>query len=281
MRAAAESESMPNEALAGEATGAGLPVKVERRGEVAWLTLNRPDRLNAVNLELYVGLTEAVRGVDRDEGIRAIVLTGAGRAFCAGADLKAHAGSTMTQRQRRRYARWAQRANLALQRSRKPVVAAVHGPAVGAGLELALSCDFIIVAAEARLRLPEVSLATFVGGGVTYTLPERVGMTHAKELILLGDFFTGERAAQIGLANRVVPAAEVHSAAVDLADRLARQAPMSVALAKRLLRRASRSGRRAAMEAEARALERCMATDDWMEGILAFREKRPPRYTGR
>jgi enoyl-CoA hydratase len=259
------------------------PVLLERRGAVLWLTLNRPARLNAVNLPLYRALVEAL-DPDRasgDDAVRVVVLTGAGRAFCAGADLKAHAESDMTDRERRRYVRWAQRANRSLQRCAKPVVAAVNGAAVGAGLELALSCDFIIVASSAKLRLPEIALGTFVGGGIMHTLPARVGLARSKELLLLGAFFTGDDAAAMGLANRAVPAESVAVAAGELAERLAALAPLPLALARRLLRRAPRLRRRDVMAAEARALARCMATDDWKEGALAFREKRPPNYTGR
>jgi len=255
------------------------PVLGERRGPVLWLTLNRPHRLNAVSPPLYEALARALAGAD-DE-IRAIVLTGAGRAFCAGADLKAHADGPLTPKQRRSYVRLAQRANLLLQRGRSPVVAAVNGAAIGGGLELALSCDFIVVASDAKLRLPEVALGTFVGGGVTYTLTERVGMARARELLLLGEFFTGEQAVAMGLANRAVPADQVQSTAVELSERLSAVAPVSMAHARRLLRRARRLSRRQIMDAEARALEACMGTDDWHEGVMAFKEERAPRYTGR
>jgi enoyl-CoA hydratase len=146
---------------------------------------------------------------------------------------------------------------------------------------MALSCDFIIVAADARLRFPELALGTFVGGGVLQTLPERVGMAKARELLLLGDFFSGEDAAEIGLANRAAPAAHVSSLAMALAERLAAQAPVPMRLARSLLRRSRRMGRRALMDAEVRGLVRCMGMGDWKEGAIAFREKRQPRYTGR
>jgi enoyl-CoA hydratase len=256
------------------------PVLVERRERVVWLTLNRPKRMNAVNQALYEQLTAAVRAADRDPEVRVIVLTGSGRAFCAGADLKAHAETDRTNRERRQYARNAQRANLALQRCTKPVVAAVNGPAIGAGLELALSCDFIIVAADAKLRFPELALGTFVGGGVTYTLPERVGMARARELLLLGEFFSGEQAAALGLANRAVDGTRVAELVTVLASRLASQAPVPVRLLKRLLRRGRRWSRREILAAEARALAECMATDDWQEGLIAFGEKRPALYRG-
>jgi len=257
------------------------PVRTERRGPITVIVLSRPGRLNAVSLELYRQLIGAVALANADESVRVLVLTGEGRAFCAGADLKAHAEGPLPPRQRHRYARTAQRACLALQRSAKPVVAAVNGAAVGAGLELALSCDLIVAASDAKLRLPELGLGTFVGGGVTQTLPERVSMTRARELLLLGEFFSGEQAAAMHLVNWSVPADQVLATAIAVAERVAAKAPIPVRLARQLLRRNRRLGRRAAMAAEARALERCMASEDWLEGVVAFREKRAPRYHGR
>jgi enoyl-CoA hydratase len=273
--------------LAATATAASQPSKSEDsvlydvRGAAGWLTLNRPDRLNAVSAGLYGGVLRGIRAAEADDEVRVVVITGAGRAFCAGADLKAHAEADPTMKERRRYARLAARANRALQRCAKPVIAAVNGHAIGGGLEMALSCDFIIVASEAKLRLPELALGTFVGGGVLQTLPERVGMTRARELLLLGDFITGADAAEIGLANRSVPAAHVGRVVTALAERLASQAPIPMRLARGLLRRSRRMGRRALMDAEVRGLVRCMGTEDWKEGLVAFREKRSPRYAGR
>lgn len=263
-----------------EPTQTAEPVRSERDASVLWLTLNRPDRLNAVSRALYDTLATAVDAADADGSVRAIVLTGAGRAFCAGADLKAHAASEHTDDERRRYARAAQRANRSLQRCGKPIVAAVNGAAVGAGLELALSCDFIVVAADARLRLPELALGTFFGGGVAHTLTDRVGLGRARMLLFLGEFFPGSHAAAIGLADIAVAAEAVIPTAHALAERLAAVAPVSLRLAKRLLRRAPRLSRRSVMREEARALVACMGTADWAEGVTAFAEKRAPRFTG-
>jgi enoyl-CoA hydratase len=256
------------------------PVLLNREDSLLWLSLNRPSRLNAVSLPLYEAIAAALTSADADPGVRAVVLTGAGRAFCAGADLTAHAAGPRPPTERRRYARAAQRANRALQRCAKPVVAAVNGPAVGAGLELALSCDFIVVAADARLRLPELALGTFFGGAIAHTLPARVGIGRARSLLYLGEFFTGSDAAAFGLADIAVPAESVVPAARDLATRLAQRAPVSLRLAKRLLLRAPRMSRSAVLREEARALVECMATADWAEGIAAAREKRAARFTG-
>lgn len=160
------------------------------------------------------------------------------------------------------------------------MIAAVNGHAIGAGIELALSCDFVVMAHEAKLRLPEVTLATFIGGGTAYTLQRRVGYAKAAELILLGGFFSGREAFEMGLANRLAPAEEVLPAARELALELARNAPLSMRLAKRLLDRAARLGPEEAMEEEAPALEECMSSEDWHEGVRAFAEGRDPTYRG-
>ncbi len=258
----------------------GPSLVVERSGAIATLRLNRPDRLNAVSHAVYSALTESLETMAEDAEVRAIIVTGTGRAFCAGADLVAHGEDDPGPEVRRAYVEAGQRANRLLQTIRKPVVAAVNGHAIGAGIELALSCDLIVVAREAKLRLPELALGTFVGGGTTYTLPHRVGATKARELILLGDFFSGEEALAIGLANRAVPASEVVEVAGQLATELGKCAPRSFAHAKRLLDQARQADPDAMLAAEADALLDCMGTRGWREGIDAFHDKRDPDFTG-
>lgn len=253
----------------------------ERLGSTLLLRLNRPDRLNAVSPDLYAGLVDALAEADADDGIRAIVITGTGRAFCVGADLKSHAESSREADAREQYVDLAQSANRALQRARSPVVAAVNGHAVGAGLELALSADFIVAAREAKLRLPEVGLGTFFGGGVTARLPARVGIGQARALMLLGRFVTGEEAERMGLADEAWPADDVLRRALDLAAELADKAPIPMRLARGLLARASELTDDELLEAEAEALLECMDTQDWREGVRAFAEKRAPTFEGR
>lgn len=255
-------------------------LQVRFRDSIAVLTLDRPDRLNAVTLEMYESIQEAFSGIERRADIRAVVITGAGRAFCVGADLKNHAGAKMDDGARRRYIRAGQRTCRLIQNSRKPVVAAVNGHAIGAGLELALSCDFIVVSEAAKLRFPEIALGTFVGGGVTYTLPRRVGLTRARELIFLGSFFVGREALEMGIANRCVSPDRVFEAACSLARSLAQKAPLSLGFAKKLLSQAQHIDPETALNLEEEALFRCMKTRDWEEGIAAFAEKREPRFKG-
>lgn len=256
------------------------PVLTRREGSVLVVTLNRPERLNAVSLPLYRALDHALEEAEAGGDVRAVVLTGAGRAFCVGADLKAHGEGPPSGEQRRAYVETAQRVNLRIQSGPLPVVAAVNGHAIGAGLELALSADLMLVAEDAKLRFPEVALGTFVGGGVSYTLAERVGILKARELLYFGDFLLGREAEEIGLANRALPRGQVPSTALEWADRLSRHAPRSLAAAKRLVGPAGTIPREEALAREGEALLEIFGTRDWAEGVAAFHEERPPRYTG-
>ena len=259
----------------------GREVFASRDAALLTLTLNRPHRLNAANLPLYEKLIAELEEAEADRGIRCVIVTGNGRTFCAGADMKAHAEGPMPERERDRYIRAAQGANHLIQTMGTPVVAAVNGHAIGAGLELALSADFALAAEEAKLRLPEVALGTFLGGGVVYTLAERVGVLKARELVYLGDFFSGAEAARMGVVNRAVPEDEVLAEARDLAVRLARRAPIPFAAAKRLIGPAGTLSREQALEQERAALPEIFGTADWTEGVEAFRDGRAPNYRGR
>lgn len=256
------------------------PVLARREGPVLVLTLNRPDRLNAVSLPMYRRLAEELEGAAADREVRCVVITGAGRAFCVGADLKSHGEGPPTGEERARYVRTAQEVNRLIQLGPVPVVAAVNGHAIGGGLEMALSSDFMVVAEEAKLRFPEIALGTFVGGGTVYTLAERVGTLKARELVYLGEFFRGAEAAEMGIAWKAVPSETVLDEALALAARLAERAPIPMSYAKRLIGPAGTMSRDEALRLEAEALEHVFGTRDWKEGVEAFHEKRPPRYVG-
>ncbi|MFD1586520.1 enoyl-CoA hydratase/isomerase family protein [Halorientalis brevis] len=260
-------------------TATESPTIYERDGNVARVRLNRPDSLNAVTPALYEGIRD---GLDRaaEEGARVVVLEGEGRAFCVGADMEKHDETERTQKERREYVWQAQEAAEAVQTHPQPVVAKVQGYAIGAGAELALSADFILMADDAELRFPEVSIGTYIGGGVTYTLADRVGQARAKELILSAASLTGEEAAHEGIVTSAHAEDDLDDAVDDLAADLAGNAPIPMEFAKAQFGRVGRATRDDMLTAEAEALLACMATDDWQEGVDAFAEDRDPSFEG-
>jgi E-phenylitaconyl-CoA hydratase len=248
---------------------------VERRGPVTTLTLNRPERRNAINHELRDALAAALHEADADPDARVVVLTGAGTAFCSGVDLSegaAAADGSVTDRPPLAAPLW----DFA-----KPVVAALNGTAVGGGLEIALACDIRICAAQARFGLTEAKIGSLPGSAGTQLLPRVVGPGNAAQMLLTGELIDAQRALSIGLVTEVVPDDELAAAAATLAERIASNAPLSLVAAKRAIR--------AALDlpfAQGQALERQLwaelaVTDDRAEGRQAFREKRPPRFVGK
>lgn len=264
-------------------------VLIERDGPVAVIRLNRPERMNAVVEAMYRELGEALDEAAAAAEVRAVVLTGSDRvrdgiskpAFCAGADLKEHRAGGRSREQQRAYLELAHATTRRLAELPKPVVAAVNGPARGAGAEMAVCCDLILMAEEATLAFTETGLGTFVGGGVTLLLPRLVGLVRAKELIYTGRVVDGRAAVELGLALRAVPHARLLADARRLAGELAERAPLSMRLAKRLLHEAATLSLAEALERETEAILACMGTDDWHEGVRAFAERRPPRFEGR
>jgi enoyl-CoA hydratase len=254
-------------------------LRVQRTGPVVRLVLNRPDRLNAVSEALYERLLEELHRAAADPDVRVVVLAGAGRAFCAGADQRTHGAGTRTRDQQARYVELGWRVCERIQRCQVPVIAAVHGYALGAGAEIATSADFLVMAEDAQMGFPEVSIGTYVGGGVTRRLPGLVGLRRATELLMLGERFTGRQAADWGLAYRAVPAATLEAAVADLAEQLAAKAPLSVARLKAAL--VSEAPYDEVLRSEAADLLAIMGTADWAEGVAAFRERRTPSFEGR
>ena len=234
----------------------------ERIGNVLVLTLNRPEVRNALNPELKDRLTQEMREADADPGIRAVVITGNGPVFCAGMDLKAFAQG----------ADFGGLAWLYKEGIGKPVIGALNGPALAGGFELVLACDLIVAAEEAMVGLPEVKRGLFAAGGGT-TLSARIPLAVALEFGLTGEFMSAQRAREIGLFNRVVPAGDVKQEALALAAKIAENAPLSVAITKKLMRE-----RRWGTDEETSAVFR---SGDAMEGARAFAERRAPVWTGK
>ncbi len=245
-------------------------VRTEVVDGVHHVQLDRPDRRNAVSDELYAELVPALQAVADDREARALLLSGAGKSFCAGADLKAHASRDRTHAERRAYVWAGQRVGRLLQTMGIPVVTAVHGHAIGAGAEMALSGDVVVVADDLTLAFPEVGLGTFVGGGLSQRLPLLVGPARARQLLLLDRRLTGKEAVDWGLATEAVAADEVQSRALDLARHLAELPAISVRYAKQALAGAGAMSLDEALVLEAEALLACMGTDDWSSGVQAF-----------
>ncbi|HEX8868098.1 MAG TPA: enoyl-CoA hydratase/isomerase family protein [Lentzea sp.] len=208
-----------------------MVVDYERRGEIALVHLNRPERLNAVVPELVEDLLAAL-GQARDA--RVIVLAGRGRAFCAGHDLKEPEPEETVEQTRLRLEQ-IQEVTRRIRRFPGVVIAAVHGYALGAGCEFALGCDLVVADEDAKFGFPEVGVGLSVTGGISALLPKLVGLARAKELLLLGDHVPAHRAAELGLINRVVPAGDHEKIALELAERIAAKPPTAASLAKRVL----------------------------------------------
>jgi len=247
----------------------------------AEIRFNRPRSLNAVVEQLYDEVLDALARAAADEQVKVVVLTGEGRAFCVGADLKEHGRGARTAWERRAYLLRGNAVCSAIHRHTKPVVAAVNGYALGAGAEMAISADFIVMRDDAQIGLPEVSIGTHVGGGVTSILPRLVGLSKAREMIYLGRRVTGIEAQRIGLAYASAPAEEFEGAVRALTSELAQKAPISMTFAKEHLNLGYSRDYDTLLSTEVEACYACSFTQDWQEGVNAFAEKRAPAFVGR
>jgi enoyl-CoA hydratase/carnithine racemase len=254
------------------------------RAGITVATLNRPDRLNALSFQAFKDLFQLSQEIAADESTRVLVLTGAGRGFCAGLDLAdASALPDMTAAQLlREQESWAE-AITSFQRLAKPVIAAVNGAAAGAGFSLALAADIRIAAPAARFNAAFIKVGLTGGDcGSSWMLPRVVGLGHAYEILLTGRFVDSDEAARIGLVNRVVPAEELLNEAFRVAEMIAENSPLGVALTKRVVQvNVDAPSLEAAVELENRNQTLAAGTHDMSEALRAFREKRPPVYTGR
>jgi enoyl-CoA hydratase len=246
-------------------------IVTETHGRVLLITLNRPEARNAINSALGQALVAAVDTLDQDDGLTAGVLTGAGGGFSAGMDLKAFA----TEGPPKGFTQFLRNG------SQKPLVAAVEGFALAGGLEIALCCDLIVAARGVKLGLPEVNKGLFAAGGGLFRLPARVPYGVAMEMALTSDPIGAEQAHELGLVSRLAEPGKAAEVALELAERIARNAPLAVAASKQIMRQT-----RGLTEEDAWALQgpfagKVFASEDAKEGPRAFAEKREPRWTGR
>jgi len=257
-------------------------LKIAREGALATITIDREKALNALSSVVMAELVLAAAEIEADPTVRVVILTGAGpKAFVAGADISEM--SQMAPEQAASFVKNGARVGTAIETSKKPWIAAVNGFAFGGGCELALCCDFIYAAETAAFGQPEVKLGVIPGLGGTQRLARRVGVAKAKELCMTGDTIDAKEALRIGLADAVVPSAELIAKVTALAGRIVANGPHAVAEVKRLVHEGQSLGLEAALAAEQAAFAECFATEDQKEGMAAFlaKPRRPAKFTGK
>ena len=256
----------------------------EVKDAVATLTLNRPERLNALGDTLREDFYDAILRASADSDVRVMVITGAGKGFCAGGEVKAMNEAKESQRERpivEKVAPGRDRTLLAMRDAPQPIIAAVNGAAAGAGMNLALGCDIRLASTAARFGETFVKRGLHPDWGGTYFLPRLVGMAKAAEMIFTGDMIDAAEAHRIGLVSAVYPPEELLPAANDLDRKIAAGPPIAIRLAKRALYHGEGTDLRGGLEFETFAQNVCSETEDAREGIRAFVEKRPPQFKGR
>ncbi|HEU4433939.1 MAG TPA: enoyl-CoA hydratase-related protein [Pyrinomonadaceae bacterium] len=258
-------------------------IQLEMRGQVCVLTLNRPERLNALTVETANDFKAAVRDALKKEA-RAIVLTGSGRAFCAGGDLRAMQEMATNEGRLEAFfdepLRILNEAILLIRQTPVPFIAAVNGVASGGGCNLALACDLVIAAESAKFNQAFIKIGLVPDCGGTFILPRLVGLKKAAELMFTGDLITAQQAVQMGMINSVVADTELMAQVMSIAERLAQSPTSAIAQIKRLLDASAVNDYGAQLDLEREAQIEAGKTKDFVEGVSSFLEKRPPRFVG-
>lgn len=256
---------------------------LEKQGRVAVLTLNRPDKMNAINADMRTHFPLALQEVQDDDSIRALIITGAGRGFCSGADVAAQAAKAAApqpEASRSTVLKLVGELMLGFEKINKPVIGAINGIAAGIGLTLTLACDIRLASSNARFSAIWVKRGLIADGGATLLLPLVVGMERALELSFTGDIIDASEAERIGLVSRVVPHEELMNRAIALAEKIANGPPIAVELVKRLMWENIRNRLREQLLLETYAQNLCRTTQDQKEAVQAFMEKREPQFKG-
>ncbi len=262
---------------------AGAIILEQRYEGIAVLVMNRPDRLNALNNELASALNDALGRIAKDPNVNVVVITGAGRAFCAGGDLGALGKGRQTgaTHELEPLLRAGMQMVLKMRTMPQPVIAAVNGAAAGAGMNIALAADIRIAAEEATFGQSFAKVGLFPDYGGTYFLPQLVGPAKAAELFYTGDMIDAKTALALGLVNQVVPAAQLEAAVKTLAQKIAQGPSLPIRAVKKALFASQEKELAQALDSEVREQVRCYLSDDCNEGMRAFFEKRPPKFQGK
>jgi len=254
-------------------------ITIEKRGLVAILTINRPDKLNALNMKVHEEGVEALDALKTDDSVRVVVLTGSGeKAFIAGADISEFVEATPVSQRDLFHERTLFNT---IDSFPKPVIAMINGFCLGGGNELALACDIRIGSEKARFSQPEINLGIMPGGGGTQRLARLIGEGRAMELCLLGDMIDAETAYKFGLLNHVFPIDQLEEETMKIAEKIAEKAPIALQLTKEAVKFASRSNLDEGLRREVDLFAICFSTEDKKEGVAAFLEKRKPIFKGR
>lgn len=254
-------------------------ILVEKQGAVAVLTINRPDKLNALNQQTHAEGVSALETLANDADVRVVVIKGAGeKSFVAGADISEFAESTPD---RQRDVMLSRSFFTVLDSFPKPIIAMINGFCLGGGNELAMACDLRICSEKSKFSQPEINLGIMCGGGGTQRLTRLIGETRAMQLILTGDMIDAPTALQFGLVNAVHPAEELETKTMELANKIAEKAPIALRYSKEAVKLASRSNLDEGLRREIDLFALCFATEDKREGVAAFLEKRKPAFKGK
>ena len=255
-------------------------VKIDKKENIATVTINRPDALNALNKETLRELTQVVKDLEKDKSIRVVILKGAGdKAFIAGADIKEM--KDMNVLEAKQFAELGHRFLRGIQHSRLPYIAMVDGYALGGGCEVLMACDIAIASKSSKIGQPEINLGVHPGFGGTQNLSRLVGRARAKELLLTGDNISAEESFRIGLINRVVDSDKLVEETEKIASKIASKSPVQIAFIKDLVNKGTDIDLHSACALEVSYFSSGFSTDDQKEGMEAFLEKRKPKFTGK